>query len=129
MQVASLTPKRARSESSRILADLKFENQKLLSNPFCQMRPLISLIGLLTAKENAHLGRFQMRQIQWHLKNHWRVPESLEKVILISISLKPTLKMVAPRNKCPPKSVTSSTQPSSSDLRRCLKRRLGCSLK
>ena len=37
-------------------------------------------------------GRFHMRPIQWHLKNNWRVPESLEKVIPIPRSLHPHLK-------------------------------------
>ena len=42
----------------------------------------MSLIGLLTPTEKqVHLGRLHMRPIQWHLKNNWRVPESLEKVI------------------------------------------------
>ena len=36
----------------------------------------------LTATEKqVHLGRLHMRLIQWHHKNNWRVPESLEKVI------------------------------------------------
>ena len=52
----------------------------------------MSLIGLLTATDKqVHLGRLQMRPIQWHLKNNWRVPESLEKVIPISRSLHPQL--------------------------------------
>ena len=39
----------------------------------------MSLIGLLTATEKqVHLGRLHMRPIQRHLKNNWRVPESLE---------------------------------------------------
>ena len=51
------------------------------------------LIGLLTATEKqVHLGRLLMRPIQWHLKNNWRVPESLEKVIPVSRSLHPHLK-------------------------------------
>ena len=36
--------------------------------------------------------RLHMRPIQWHLKNNWRVPESLEKVIPIPRSLHPHLK-------------------------------------
>ena len=45
---------------------------------------VMSLIGLLTATEKqVHLGR--------HLKNNWRVPESLEKVIPIPRSLHPHL--------------------------------------
>ena len=47
---------------------------------------------LLTATEKqVHLGRLHMRPIQWHLKNNWRVPESLEKVIPIPRSLHPHL--------------------------------------
>ena len=52
----------------------------------------MSLIGLLTATEKqVHLGRLHMRPIQLHLKNSWRVPESLEKVIPIPRSLHPHL--------------------------------------
>ena len=52
----------------------------------------MSLIGLLTATEKqVHLGRLHMRPIQWHLKNNWKVPESLEKVIPIPKSLHPHL--------------------------------------
>ena len=48
----------------------------------------MSLIGLLTATEKqVYLGRLHMRPIQWHLKNNWRVPESLEKVIPVPRSL------------------------------------------
>ena len=53
----------------------------------------MSLIGLLTATEKqVHLGRLHMRPIQWHLKNNWRVSESLEKVIPVPRSLHPHLK-------------------------------------
>ena len=52
----------------------------------------MSLIGLLTVTEKqVNLGRLHMRPIQWHLKNNWRVPESLEKVIPIPRSLHPHL--------------------------------------
>ena len=55
---------------------------ELLSRPACPVRQFMSLIGLLTATEKqVHLGRLHMRPIQWHLKNNWKVPESLEKVI------------------------------------------------
>ena len=47
---------------------------------------------LLTATEKqVNLGRLHMRLIQWHLKNNWRVPESLEKVIQDPRSLHPHL--------------------------------------
>ena len=65
---------------------------ELLSLTTCLVREFMSLIGLLTATEKqVHLGHLHMRPIQWHLKNSWRVPESLEKVIPIARSLHPHL--------------------------------------
>ena len=47
---------------------------------------------LLTSTEkHVNLGRLHMRPIQWHLKNNWRVPESLENVIQVPRSLHPHL--------------------------------------
>ena len=67
--------------------------QALLLLPACPVRQFMSLIGLLTATEKqVHLGRLHMRPIQWHLKNNWRVPESLEKVIPLPRSLHPHLR-------------------------------------
>ena len=64
----------------------------LLLLPTCSVRQFMSLIGLLTAtKKQVHLGRLHMRPIQWHLKNNWRVPESLNKMIPIPRSLHPHL--------------------------------------
>ena len=64
--------------------------QVLLLLPACPVRQFMSLIGLLTATEKqVHLGRLHMRPIQWHLKNNWRVPESLEKIIPLPRSLHP----------------------------------------
>ena len=66
--------------------------QTLLLLPACPVRQFMSLIGLLTATEKqVHLGRLHMRPIQWNLKNNWRVPESLEKVIPLPRSLHPHL--------------------------------------
>ena len=66
--------------------------QTLLLLPACPVRQFMSLIGLLTATEKqVHLGWLHMRPIQWHLKNNWRVPESLEKVIPLPRSLHPHL--------------------------------------
>ena len=65
----------------------------LLTGSTCPVRQLMSLIGLLTTTEKQlHLGHLHMRPIQWHLKNNWRVPESLEKVIPVPKSLHPHLK-------------------------------------
>ena len=66
--------------------------QSLLLQPACPARQFMSLIGLLTATEKqVHLGQLHMRPIQWHLRNNWRVLESLEKVIPIPRSLHPHL--------------------------------------
>ena len=65
---------------------------EILLLPTCPVRQIMSLIGLLTATEKqVHLGRLHMRPIQWHLKRHWRIPKSLEKVIPIPGSLHPHL--------------------------------------
>ena len=67
--------------------------RSILSDPVCPVRQFMSLIGLLTTTEKqVHLGRLHMRPIQWHLKNNWRVPESLEKVIPVPKSLHPHLR-------------------------------------
>ena len=61
---------------------------EILSLPTCPVQQFMSLIGLLTATEKqVHLGRLHMRPIQWHLIHHWRIPESLVKVIPIPSSL------------------------------------------
>ena len=39
--------------------------------------------------------------IQWHLKNNWRAPESLEKVIPIPRYLHPHLQFTFTREQCP----------------------------
>ena len=50
----------------------------------------MSLIGLLTATEKqVPLDMLHTRPIQWHLKRHWRVPESLEKEIPVPSTLHP----------------------------------------
>ena len=67
--------------------------RSMMSDPVCPVRKFMSLIGLLTATEKqVHLGRLHMRPIQWHLKNNWRAPESLEKVIPVPKSLHPHLR-------------------------------------
>ena len=72
--------------------NLQVKIQALLLLPACPVRQFMSLIGLLTATEKqVHLGLLHMRPIQWHLKNNWRVPESLEKIISLPRSLHPHL--------------------------------------
>ena len=48
--------------------------------------------SLTATEKQIHLGLLHMRPIQWHLKNNWRVPESLEKVIPVPRSLHPHLR-------------------------------------
>ena len=72
--------------------NLQDKISKILSLPACPVRLFMSLIGLLTATEKqVYLGRLHMRPMQCHLKNNWRVPESLEKVIPVPRSLHPNL--------------------------------------
>ena len=74
------TPERWEALNSKI--------SSLLERTSCSVRELMSLIGLLTATEKqVTLGRLDMRPIQWPLKNHWHIPESLEKVIPMPRSL------------------------------------------
>ena len=71
-----------------------------------------------------------MRPIQWHLKRHWRVPESLEKEIPVPRTLHPHLQwwtketnvLLSLANLC-----TLSVMPFK--CCRWFKRRLGCSLR
>ena len=57
-------------------------NLSLMSKPTYRVRQFMSLIGLLTVTEKTvPLGQLHMRPIHWHLKNLWRVNESMEKEI------------------------------------------------
>ena len=79
------TPERWQTLTDKILS--------ILSGPVCPVCKFMSLIGLLTATEKqVHLGRLHMRPIQWHLKNNWREPESLEKLIPVPRSFHPHFK-------------------------------------
>ena len=47
----------------------------------------MSLIGLLTATEKHVVSdRLHLRPIQWHLKNHWHVPETLPELFIHTCS-------------------------------------------
>ena len=71
---------------------LQTKIREIMASPVCPVRNLMSLIRLLTATEKqVHLGCLHMRPIQWHLKNNWRVPETMEKTIPIPKSLHPHL--------------------------------------
>ena len=103
--------------------------RSILSDPVCPVRKFMSLIGLLTATDKqVHLGRLHMRPIQWHLKNNWRVPESLEKVIPVPKSPPPRSKVVAGGKQCATRSTITPSKTCSADLYRRIKRRVGRSL-
>ena len=58
----------------------------------CTVRQFMSMIGLFTATEKQVWSvRLHMLPIQWHLNQHWHVPEILEKVIPLPHSLHPHL--------------------------------------
>ena len=101
----------------------------LLSLLACPVRQFMSLIGLLTATEKqVHLHRLHMRPIQWHLKNNWRVPTSLEKVIPI-LSLHPHLQCVVARGRQgSSRSTVTPNKACSADFYRGIKRRVGAHL-
>ena len=55
---------------------------RLKSKHVLTARCLISLIGLLARTEKmVPAGRFHMRPFQFHLKEHWRVPQSLDTLL------------------------------------------------
>ena len=66
-----------------------------------------------------------MRPIQWHLKNNWRVPESLEKVIPVPNSLHPLSKVVAEGKQCATRSTITPSKTCSANIYRRIKRRVG----
>ena len=82
-------PERGQGQTHpRVLTDLEYKN------PETSLRTnMPGPKGLVTTTEKqVHLGRLHMRPIQWHLKNNWRVPESLEKAIPVPRLLRPHLK-------------------------------------
>ena len=104
--------------------------QTILSDPVCPVRQFISLIGLLTATEKqVQLGRLHMRPIQWHLNNNWKVPESLEKVILVPRSLHPHLRLWLEESNVLPGQPLHPLKHALQIYYRCIKRRVGRSLK
>ena len=105
------------------------ERWKALSQKLNLLLGLESLIGLLTATEKQVVsGRLHMRPIQWHLKKHWHVPESLEKIIPIPLSLHVHLRWwLHPANVLSGQLLPITTRPPT--VYRCIKRRLGRALR
>ena len=94
--------------------------RSILSDQVCPVRQFMSLIGLLTATEKqVHLGRLHMRPIQWHLKNNWRVPESLDPCSQIP---PPSSKVVAGGRQCATRSTITSSKTCSANIYRRIKK-------
>ena len=90
----------------------------------------MSLIGLLKAAgKQIHLDQLHMRPIQWHFKNNWRVPQSLEKGDSNTKVLAPTFTMVAARGQWPYRPTITPNKTCSANIYRHIKRRVGCSPK
>ena len=70
-----------------------------------------------------------MRHIERHLRNNWRVPESLEKVTPISRSLHLRLQWWLEESNVLSMSTITPTKTCSADIHRCIKRRVGRSIK
>ena len=98
-----------------------------MDSPVCPIWNLMSLIGLLTPTEKqVHLGRLHMRPIQWHLKNNWRVPETMEKTIPFPKSLHLHLEWWLEESNH--RSIITPSKTCSTNLYRRIKRRMGHSL-
>ena len=92
--------------------------QSVLSSPVYPVRQFMSLIA--ATEKQVQLGRLHMRPIQWHLKNNWRVPESLVIVIPVPQSLDPH-RWLEESNVLPGQPLHQ--------VMHALQRRVGCSIK
>ena len=103
--------------------------QSLLVLPACPVRQFMSQIGLLTATEKqVHLGRLHMRPIQWHLKKQLASSGITGKGHSFTQDPAPSSTMAVRRKQCAPRS-TITKKTCSADLYRCIKIRVGRSLK
>ena len=79
--------------TSKSLEKLALIVASLKRNLYISARSLMSLIGLLVSLEKTvPLGRLHIRPFQWHLKNHWKWPQSLDKIIPVTTGLLKHLK-------------------------------------
>ena len=99
----------------------------LLQTRYCRVRTFMSLIGLLTATEKqVPLGRLHMRVAPQEALESPRISGKGDPNSEVS---PPVPAVVDPRGKCPKGSALTPPATRSSNLYRCLKRRLGCSLR
>ena len=74
-------------------------------------------------------GRLHMRPFQFHLKEHWRFPQSLDSLLPWDRNFFSTPRMVAESHKLDERHRPSSQRPHYPTVYRHLKRRLGRSLR
>ena len=85
-------------------------------------RCLMSLIGLLASTEKmVPEGRLHMRLFQFHLKEHWRFPQSLDTLLPWDRNHFSTPRMVAESHKCDERCRPSPQRPQYPTLYRRLK--------
>ena len=108
---------------------------RLKSKHVLTARCLMSLIGLLASMEKmVPEGRLHMRPFQFHLKEHWKFPQSLDSLlpwtgIDLGGSSKYSPRLVAKSCQCDEGRRPSSQRPQYPTLYRRFKRRLGRSLR
>ena len=103
---------------------------EILSLPACPVRQFMSLIGLLTATEKqVHLGRLHMRPIQWHLKKALENTRITRKGDPTPQFPAPSFTMVATGRQRSHRPTITPNKACSANLYRCIKRRVGRSLK
>ena len=93
-------------------------------------RCLMSLIGLLASTEKmVPEGRLHMRPFQFHLKKHWRYPQSLDNLLPWTEAIAAHLDWWQNPSNVDERCRPSSQRPQYPTLYRRLKRRLGRSLR
>ena len=101
---------------------------RLKSKHVLTARCLMSLIGLLASTEKmVPEGPLHMSPFQFHLKEHWRYPQSLDSLLPWTESF--SAHLVAESCKCDERRRPSSQRPQYPTLYRRLKRRLGLLLR
>ena len=103
---------------------------RLQSKHVLTARCLMSLIGLLASTEKmVPVGRLQMRPFQFHLKEHWRYPQSLDNLLPWTDVISAHLDWWQNPANVMKGADPSSQRPQYPNLYRHLKRRLGRSLR
>ena len=120
---SSFSPCKPTQERSLKLQDLIL---RLKSKHFLTARCLMSLIGLIASMEKmVPKGRLHMRPFQFHLKEHWRYPQSLDSLLPWTETISAHLEQIPQCNEmCSP----SSQRPQYLTLYRHLKQGWGAHL-